>query len=449
MIPTILIVDDEIQLCISLSKLLKARGYSPIYTIDTDQVMGILKLENISLVITDLKMPGMSGIDLIRLIRTEYSELPIIMVSGYASVDNVVKAMRYGAVNFFEKPVRFSEMAVEIDQLLNNRGAANIEQDQKWRYSQDEGCESAITTFNPVMQDKLNLLKKAAPTDAPVLLTGESGTGKELAASLIHSECSRSDKPFIKLNCAAIPETLLESELFGHEKGAFTDAVEARSGKFEVVGEGTLFLDEIGEISLKTQAKLLRVLQEKEFERIGSHKTRKMQGRIVAATNRKLKDRIREGLFREDLFYRLSVIQIELPALRSRKEDVLPLARLFLSEFNQKYGKNLSGFDQETEVLFLKHDWPGNIRELKNTIERMVIFCDDEILTTEYLPDQYRNYSGEEDTIILKTASDSVSREIILDSLEKTGGNRSKAADKLGITRRTLYNKMKKLDIEV
>lgn len=310
MIPTILIVDDEIQLCISLSKLLKARGYSPIYTTDTDQVLGILKGENVSLVITDLKMPGMSGIDLIRLIRTEYPELPIIMVSGYASVDNVVKAMRYGAVNFFEKPVRFSEMAVEIDQLLSKDSGTNSSNSQKWRNSQYDNCESSILTFNPSMQEKLNLLKKAAPTDAPVLITGESGTGKELAASLIHTECSRSDKPFIKLNCAAIPETLLESELFGHEKGAFTDAFEARSGKFEAVGEGTLFLDEIGEISLKTQAKLLRVLQEKEFERIGSHKTRKMEGRIVAATNRKLKDRIGEGLFREDLFYRLSVIQI-------------------------------------------------------------------------------------------------------------------------------------------
>ncbi|MBF9014198.1 MULTISPECIES: sigma-54 dependent transcriptional regulator [unclassified Oceanispirochaeta] len=449
MIAKILIVDDEAQLCISLSKLLKARGYSPIFTTESEKVMGILKVEKVSLVITDLKMPGMSGIDLIRLIRTEYSELPIIMVSGYASVDNVVKAMRYGAVNFFEKPVRFSEMAVEIDRLLPKTVMKSSLKNQKWQNSRYDGSDSSILTFNPSMQEKINLLKKAAPTDAPVLITGESGTGKELAASMIHAECSRFDKPFIKLNCAAIPETLLESELFGHEKGAFTDAVEARSGKFEVVGEGTLFLDEIGEISLKTQAKLLRVLQEKEFERIGSHKTRRMEGRIVAATNRKLKDRIREGLFREDLFYRLSVIQIELPALRSRKEDILPLTRLFLSDFNQKYGKNISGFDQETEVLFLKHDWPGNIRELKNTIERMVIFCDEEIISTEFLPEQYKNYSATDKTVFLKTASNSISRDIILDALDKTGGNRSRAADYLGITRRTLYNKMKKLDIEV
>ncbi|MDC7233542.1 MAG: sigma-54 dependent transcriptional regulator [Spirochaetales bacterium] len=446
--PKILIVDDETQLCISLSKLLKARGYNPLFTTDPEKVMGILTLENIALVITDLKMPGMSGIELIRLIRTEYSELPIIMVSGYASVDNVVKAMRFGAVNFFEKPVRFSEMSVEIERLLPAEisGGAN---DGILSETIPPDGSSDILTFNPVMREKLSLLKKAAPTDAPVLITGESGTGKELAASLIHSESTRSDQPFMKLNCAAIPETLLESELFGHEKGAFTDAVEARSGKFEAVGKGTLFLDEIGEMSLKTQAKLLRVLQEREFERIGSHNTRKMEGRIVAATNRKLKERIQEGLFREDLFYRLSVIQVELPALRSRKEDVLPLARLFLSDFNQKYGKTIGGFDQETELLFLKHDWPGNIRELKNTIERMVIFCDEDEITTGLLPEQYKGYDSQDDGVFLKSASDSITKEIILDALERTGGNRSKAADLLGITRRTLYNKVKKLGIEV
>lgn len=432
-------MDDEEQLCVSLSRLLKARGYDPVYTVHPEMALSLLKEKPADLVITDLKMPGLSGIDLIREIRIRFREIPILMVSGYASVDNVVQAMRYGALNFFEKPVRFTELIKDIDALFP----------EEKEESKIKTPIVTLSSFNKKMQDKIIMLNKAAPTDAPVLITGESGTGKELAASIIHSQSSQHKGPFIKLNCAAIPDTLLESELFGHEKGAYTDAVESRPGKFEIAEGGTIFLDEIGEMSIKTQAKLLRVLQEKEFERVGSHTIRKMDVRIVAATNKEMQEQIKKGSFREDLFYRLSVIQIELPALRERREDILPLFRQFLEEFCLKYKKQITGMNLETETLFLGHSWPGNVRELRNTVERMVIFCDQNTLTADLLPEQYKHYPSEENFIPLRHASDSITREIILETLDKTGGSRSRSAELLGITRRTLYNKMKKLDIEV
>ncbi|OQY32366.1 MAG: hypothetical protein B6241_11075 [Spirochaetaceae bacterium 4572_59] len=435
----ILIVDDEEQLCVSLSRLLKARGYDPVYTVRPEMALSLLKQKPADLVITDLKMPGLSGIDLIREIRIRFREIPILMVSGYASVNNVVQAMRYGALNFFEKPVRFTELIKDIDALFP-------EEDKGFR---TKAPMLSLSSFNKKMQDKIIMLNKAAPTDAPVLITGESGTGKELAASIIHSQSSQHKGPFIKINCAAIPDSLLESELFGHEKGAFTDAVDSRPGKFEIAEGGTIFLDEIGEMSIKTQAKLLRVLQEKEYERVGSHTIRKMDVRIVAATNKEMHEQIKKGNFREDLFYRLSVIQIELPALKERCEDILPLFYQFLEEFCLKYNKQITGMDLETKTLFLGHHWPGNVRELRNTVERMVIFCDQNVLTADLLPEQYKRYPFEENSIPLRYVSDSISREIILEALDKTGGSRSRSAELLGISRRTLYNKMKKLSIEV
>ncbi|MGL1892934.1 MAG: sigma-54 dependent transcriptional regulator [Spirochaetaceae bacterium] len=439
----ILIVDDEEQLCISLSKLLKAKGYDPVYTVNPEHALHMLRENPCDLLITDLKMPELSGIDLILQIRKVYSKLPILMVSGYASVENVVQAMRYGAINFFEKPVRFANLLKEIEPLLSD------DESNSDIYSPESNATKCMISANPIMRKKIKMISKVAPTDVPVLITGESGTGKELAASAIHSYSSREGKPFLKLNCAAIPEALLESELFGYEKGAFTDASESRPGKFEVAEGGTIFLDEIGEMSTKTQAKLLRVIQEKEYERLGSHKTRKMDVRIVAATNRDLKERITGGTFREDLYYRLSVIQIELPSLKQRLEDILSLSRAFVKEFSIKYGKNIDGFTSEVDLLFLQHDWPGNIRELRNTVERMVIFCDEDTLGMDVIPEQYKIYSPKEKVLPLRNVSDNITREIILDTLDKTNNSRGKTADFLGITRRTLYNKMKKLGIEV
>lgn len=443
---TILIIDDEVQLCISLSKLLKSKEYDILYTVDPGKVLPLLSENKIDLVITDLKMPEISGIDLIHKIRKVYSTLPIIMVSGYASVDNVVKAMRYGAINFFEKPVKFSDILKEIENLLPRVKGSVVPADEN---SQEAKAAVGTVSANKDMKEKITMLIKAAKTDVPILITGESGTGKELAASAIHYHSGRKSHPFMKINCAAIPDDLLESELFGYEKGAFTSADRSYSGKLEAAEGGTIFLDEIGEMSLKTQVKLLRVLQEKEYERLGSHTPRKMDVRILAATNRNLQNNIQEGKFRGELYYRLSVIHLELPPLRERSEDLLPLVRYFVSEFTSKYGKNIIKVDPEVESLFLQHSWPGNIRELRNTIERMVIFCEDDTLGLDVLPDHYRKKLSYEDIFPLRNASERISRVLILETLNKTGGNRSKTAEILGISRRTLYNKMKKLEIEI
>jgi two-component system response regulator AtoC len=431
---SILIVDDERHMCVSLSKLLGAHGFQSVYEINVRRALDILRKRTIDLVITDLKMPGMDGIRFIDAVKSMKLPVPVIMISGYATVENVVEAMRFGALNFYPKPINFPKLLEEIKNVLQVR-----------KSQEQQG--GAIVSENPRMQELLVVANTAAPTDAPVIITGESGTGKELFAAHIHAMSHRKDKPYVKLNCAAIPDTLLESELFGHVKGAFTDAREERQGRFEIAEGGTLFFDEIGEMSIKTQAKLLRVLQEKEFERVGSSEARRTNVRLVAASNKDLSALIRKGDFREDLYYRLSVITIEIPPLRERKEDVLPLARYFLTDFGRVYNKQIEEFSQEVSSIFLHHDWPGNVRELKNTVERAVIFCNCQILSADHLPQQYRSVPATEaDT--LQTLYDKVTREVILDALEKTSGSRQKAAELLNINRRTLYNKMKQLNLD-
>ena len=430
----ILIVDDEKHMCVSLSKLLGAHGFQSLYETDAQRALESLRKRTVDLVITDLKMPGMDGIRFIDAVKSMKLPVPLIMISGYASVENVVEAMRFGALNFYPKPINFPKLLEEIKSVLQVR-----------KFPVQQG--GAIISENPRMQELLVVANTAAPTDAPVIITGESGTGKELFAAHIHAMSHRKDKPYVKFNCAAIPDTLLESELFGHVKGAFTDAREERQGRFEIAEGGTLFFDEIGEMSVKTQAKLLRVLQEKEFERVGSSEARRTNVRFIAASNKDLSALIRNGDFREDLYYRLSVITIEIPPLRERKEDVLPLARYFLEEFSGVYNKQIEDFSQEVISIFLHHDWPGNVRELKNTVERAVIFCTGEVLNADHLPQQYRSAIRNEDNT-LQTLHDKVTREVILEALEKTNGSRQKAAQLLNINRRTLYNKMKQLNLD-
>jgi len=431
---SILIVDDEKHMCVSLAKLLEAHGFQSAYETNAAQALETLRKRAVDLVITDLKMPGMDGIRFIDAVKSMKLPVPLIMISGYATVENVVEAMRFGALNFYPKPINFPKLLEEIKQVLQARKAP----------AQQGGF---IVSENPKIHELLVVANTAAPTDAPVIITGESGTGKELFAAHIHAMSHRKEKPYVKLNCAAIPDTLLESELFGHVKGAFTDAREERQGRFEIAEGGTLFFDEIGEMSIKTQAKLLRALQEKEFERVGSSEARRINVRFIAASNKDLSALIRQGDFREDLYYRLSVITIEIPPLRERKEDILPLARYFLKEFSGVYNKQIQDFSQEVSSIFLHHDWPGNVRELKNTVERAVIFCTSKILNADHLPQQYRSaIRGEENT--LQTLYDKVTREVILDALEKTNGSRQKAAELLNINRRTLYNKMKQLNLD-
>jgi len=436
MIHPLLIVDDEEDLCISLKKLFSAHGIETDYAVNPAQAFNLIIQNSYSLIISDLKMPSLSGIDLLKQIRCAGRKIPVILISGYASVDNVVEAMKYGALNFYEKPVVFKMLLEDVRRILTEKKSDG-----------SQAAFSQIISESSQMKEKLLIIQKAAPTEAPVILTGPSGTGKELFAEALHNSSKRAGKALIKLNCAALPETLLESELFGVEKGAFTDAHKNRKGKFEAAEGGTLFLDEIGDMNLRTQAKVLRVLQEKEYERLGSNETKKADVRIVAATNMNLQEMIKQGSFREDLYYRLSVICIQIPTLRERMEDVLPLATHFLSLFSQQYGKDINHFSQEVINTFLQHPWPGNVRELKNCLERAVIFCEQSEIQMIDLPGQYQMFKEPENSPI-RSLYDNVSREVILGALERAGGNRTRAAEYLQISRKTLYSRMHKLGIE-
>jgi two-component system response regulator AtoC len=437
----ILIIDDELEMCLSLAELLESRGYSAEYATGIRDAAAALDRRHFHLILLDIRMPDGNGVDFLNVIKARDRSVPVLMISAYASVENVVRAMKYGAVNFYSKPIDMPSLLEEVGRLTART------------FDPSAVIGGLVTlTRTPSMEHLYHLIEKAAPTDAPVVITGESGTGKELAANTLHSFSPRKDAPFIKLNCAAIPETLMESELFGHERGAFTDARERRKGKFEQARGGTIFFDEIGDMNLGTQAKLLRVLQEKEFERLGGSETISTDVRVLAATNKNLREMVNNGIFREDLYYRLSVITLELPPLRERPGDVTVLTDYFISIFNNRYGKNITGVDDVTRRLFAFHDWPGNIRELKNCLERAVIFCEGETIALSDLPKQYSEISfGSIGSTIdlsgrsLDDVTDEITREVIQDALDRAGGQKQQAAELLNIHRKTLYNKMKKL----
>jgi DNA-binding NtrC family response regulator len=435
---TILLIDDELEMCLSLSEFLNSKGYSTLYTTNPLEVIRILEKEKVDLIIMDIKMPEMGGIDLLKVIKTSDPSMTVIMITGYPTVENAVLAMKYGAVNFYTKPLKLPELLKEIHELA-------VKFSRKRHRQQNE--KQTIITQDPEMQDILKTIKKASLTTAPVLITGESGTGKELAANSFHYLSSRAKNPFVKVNCAALPEELLESELFGHEKGAFTGAVKERKGRFELANTGTIFLDEIGDMSLKTQAKVLRVIQEQEFERVGGTRTIKTDSRIIAATNKELEQLIKSGQFREDLYYRLSVITIHLPPLCERRDDISVLTEYFITYYNSVYQKQIRGLSEEVEWFFQTHRWPGNVRELKNCIERAVIFCEQELIGMKSLSTQYKKLIENPPTDEYEDALESLNREIILDALDRSKGVKKKAAELLNIDRRTLYNRMKKLGL--
>jgi DNA-binding NtrC family response regulator len=439
----ILIVDDEEEFCVSLQKLFTAHRIKCDYCVNANSALARMKDSSYSILISDLRMPEMSGMVLLQKAYDKDPNLSVIMISGYASTDSVVEAMKCGATNFYEKPVPFNKLLNEVNHILEEKKALIPPVGE----TAIQGVGS-IVTANEKMKQLIKIAHKAAKTDAPVIITGRSGTGKELFTSIMHHSSDRKDGPFVKMNCAAIPENLLESELFGYDRGAFTDAKEDRKGKFEIADGGTLFFDEIGDMSLQTQAKLLRVLQEKEFERIGSSKTRKIDVRFVAATNQDLKQKIQSGQFREDLYFRLSVIQIEIPPLEERLDDIMPLTRYYLGEFNKKYHKHVQGVSDDVKGVFMMHSWPGNVRELKNCLERAVIFCEGEVIEVEDLPLHYHPKT-ESETPLIQSFYDSVNREMILDALDKSQGSRTRAAEILNVSRKTLYLRMKKLGIDV
>jgi DNA-binding NtrC family response regulator len=435
---SVLIVDDEPEMCSSLAEVLGSYGFAADSIDDPTRVADWVAHRTVDVVLLDIKMPRRSGFDVLSQLRETGWHGQVLVVSGYGSVENVVHAMKIGAANFYQKPVRIGRLVSELRQLEQACGGAG----------RKEVAGAELASHNPKMQRTIAEARRAAPTDAAVVLNGETGTGKELIARDIVAHSGRAEMPFLRVNCAAVPDTLLESELFGHEAGAFTDAKRQHRGKFDQADGGTLFFDEVGDMSLTTQAKLLRVLQDGCFERLGGAETISTDVRIIAATNKNLEELIEQGGFRDDLYYRLTVVQLELPPLRERPEDIVPLSQSFLGHFARKYGKNIHGISEEVQSLFIGHSWPGNVRELQNVVERAVIFTDAREIRLSDLPAQYAPTAEPVGGKRYKHAQAAVSRQVIMEALEKSNGVKREAARLLNMHRKTLYNNMKKLGIE-
>ncbi len=433
----ILIADDELNIRNGLSMGLEDEGYNTFQASDGVEAFNIIRNKNIDLVITDLRMPEMSGEELLKKIKAEYSNIPVIILTGHGTVENAVETMHNGAYDFMTKPLNLDHLFLIVKRALEHKSLKS--EVEKLRAS----SSSFVTGKSPKMKKVMETVEQVASTRASVLLTGESGVGKEVIADAIHSMSDRSDKPFIKVHCAALSESLLESELFGHEKGAFTGAVARKKGKFELADKGTIFLDEIGEINQNIQIKLLRIIQEREFERVGGEETVKVDVRIISATNRNLWEEVEKGNFREDLFYRLNVVNINIPPLRERKEDILILATSFLNELAEENNKQIEGFDPKVRTILYNYRWKGNIRELRNCIENAVVMARGRLITVDDLPQPMRRENSE-NFIKIKLGStlDSAEKEVILATLEMCRGNKSKAAEVLAIGRKTLHRKI-------
>jgi DNA-binding NtrC family response regulator len=400
------------------------------------------------IVITDIRMPEMDGMEFLGALKEKLPQTEVILITAYGNVELAVQAMKRGAYDFMEKPIDLVKLRVLIHKALEKRALAveNIalreSLRQKYRFDNIVGASQK-------MSEIYQIVTQVAPTNATVLITGESGTGKELIANAIHYNSPRRDKPLVKLNCASLSETLLESELFGHEKGAFTGAISRRKGRFEIADGGTLFLDEIGGVSLAVQVKLLRVLQEREFERVGGNETIKVDVRLVTATNKDLKKAVEEGTFREDLFYRIHVVTIDVPPLRERKEDIPPLVSHFINKFAAENKKNVKGVTDEALLLLTSYDYPGNVRELENIIESAVVMATGNLIDVSVLPQSVRSVTPARESIPLPVGSTltDVEKRLIGETLRLTGGNKVQAAKVLGIGTRTLYRKIKEYNL--
>jgi len=448
----ILIVDDDASHRLMLKATLSAEGYEIYEAADGEEAIKMVEEQFYDLIMLDLKMKKVDGIEALQRIKEISPAIPVLIMTAYASVKTAVQGLKLGAFDYMVKPLDMEEVKLNIEKALNYFQMKVENKVLKERLDLEFDFSSIIGKSKK-MREVFEILTMAAPSDATILILGESGTGKELIANAIHQNSLRKDKPFIKVNCAALPEGLLESELFGHEKGAFTGAVSRRLGRFEQAHGGTLFLDEIGDMSLPTQAKILRVLQEGEFERMGGEKTIKVDVRIIAATNKDLEKEVEAGRFREDLYFRLSVVPVHLPPLRERKEDIPFLAEHFLKKYAEKNHRLLKGITPAAMDLLMRYHWPGNVRELENVIERAVIMSREEWITPEALPANLKKYqSAEEDESITEKlvgrSIKEVEKELILKTLEETGHNITRAAEILGITRRGLQYKLKEFGIK-
>ncbi len=452
--PSILIVDDDGVMQETLSGVLKKRGYEMFSVGSGNEALSTIKKNVIDLILLDIKLPDIDGLEVLKKIKEFDTEILVIMMTAFSDVQTAVSAMKSGAYDYINKPFELDELKLLIEKGLETKSLINevrrLHRQQKENYQ-----NSHIYGVSPqihYVKELIGMISKTHKTS--VLIQGESGTGKELAANAIHYNSLRSDKPLMKINCSAIPDSLLESELFGYEKGAFTDAKNTKKGLFELADGGTVFLDEIGDMNPFLQSKILRVLEGQSFMRVGGEREIKVEVRIIAATNKNLEAMVKEGLFRKDLYYRLKVMVVEMPPLRDRLEDILLLSNLFIEENNKEYNKGIRGFSEEAKKLMVQYSWPGNVRELRNVIERAMILTDQEVITPKHLPfelKQTEEIRGDAERDLAEVTSDmsleNMEKMHLSKVLKKLEWNKSKASKTLGISRATLRAKIKKYNL--
>jgi two-component system, NtrC family, response regulator AtoC len=450
----ILVVDDELNMRLVLKALLNKEGYDVATASDGIEALKILKGGGVQVVVTDLRMPKLDGVGLLERVIREYPSTPVIIITAHGTIATAVDALKKGAFDYITKPFERDELKNIIHKAIRTRRL----NEEELLVSPDDIDRQGIIGSSEPMSKIYDTIKRVAPTTTTVLISGETGTGKDLIAYAIHRNSPRRDNPFVKINCAAIAENLIESELFGYEKGAFTGAVSTKPGRFELADKGTLFLDEVGEIPRDMQVKLLRVIQDHEFERVGGLRTIKVDVRLIAATNRNLLQDVKDGRFREDLYYRLNVFPTHLPPLRERREDILPLTSYFIEKFNGKLDRQVKHIDTRVQDVLVNYDWPGNIRELENFIERIVLMAGGDTITFEDIPPEWKSAAeaisvsqkgGEKKPFkdFVKGHMEEVEKQSIIQCLEEVGGNVTKAAQRLGLSRKGLQLKMIKYNL--
>ena len=438
----ILVVDDEPAQCEMVSDFLKKQGLDVSSAESGEKALQLFRQDSIDLILTDQKMPGMSGLELLQAVRAINPETPVILMTAFGSIQAAVSAIQGGATDYLTKPLNLDELLYRIRQVSDRYRIINENRELREALQSRHRIEGIIAESGQML-DVISLVRRVAPSEATVLIRGESGTGKELIAKAIHFASPRASGPLVKVNCAALPETLLESELFGHEKGAFTGAITSRQGRFELANGGTLFLDEIGDLPLHLQAKLLRVLQEREYEKVGSSRPVKVDVRILAASHRPLEALIKAGQLREDLYYRLNVVTIVIPPLRERRSDLALLIDHFLRRFAEKNHKIIQGLTREARDILLRYDYPGNVRELENLIERAVVLARDDVVGSGDLPLTVQEPQAEDEQgSNLTVTVEAVERRMIRDALARSEGVQTRAADLLGISERALRYKL-------
>jgi DNA-binding NtrC family response regulator len=443
----ILVVEDDPNVGESIRLLLKKRGYEILLASNGKEALPLFRQETVDLVITDLVMPKMDGIELLEEVKHLRPETEVIVISAQGTIEKAVQAMKLGAFDFIEKPINPRVISLVVERALEKQTLVLQNRDLRSKLEDKFHLKNIIGRSGKMVKI-FELIEHIAPYDSSVLIVGESGTGKELIANAIHYKSPRASLPFVKVSCASLSEGIIESELFGHEKGSFTGAIASRKGRFELAHPGTLFLDEVEDIPHATQIKLLRVLQEGEFERVGGNKTIRVNIRLIAASNRDLQGAVKNGVFREDLYYRLNVVNIKLPPLRERKEDIPFLVNFFIDKFSQKYKMKVKGISQRAMNLLMDYEWGGNVRELENTIESILVVHSPEVVDLSHLPPEIGEHKERPEVISIKigTRLEEAEKELLIQTLKATKGNKRRAAELLGINVRTIHRKMEGID---